>query len=236
VPIDLVPPENEDELLKQAYMLCATCKKSLLEKSKRVYKCNTCENYLCKDCKGNHDEGHDVHRDRTREDAEETKEKSEFLDGALEEYYNLGFEDIIGKDIYTRFKYTKVRDHDFGLSNEEILLLNDKELNKLVSLKKYKPYRHDEERVNIHRIINMKRKYKERIDEEKSQLKNALKQTINIQKEKLLDIKTGAQQKLKEIKREAKYKDKVIEKKEIYAEKEQKSYSGKRNRKDLYKL
>jgi protein KRI1 len=41
----------------------------------------------------------------------------------------------------TKFRYTNVASQDFGLSNEEIFMLDDKQLNAIVSLKKYRPYR-----------------------------------------------------------------------------------------------
>lgn len=63
------------------------------------------------------------------------------MEGLLDEYYNMDFEDLIGGgQIKTRFKYRKVGREDFGLTEDEILLLDDKQLNKLVSLKKYRPY------------------------------------------------------------------------------------------------
>jgi len=69
------------------------------------------------------------------------EEKKSYLEGLLDEYYNLDFEDLIGGgQIKTRFKYNKVAPDDFGLTEDEILLLDDKQLNKLVSLKKYRPY------------------------------------------------------------------------------------------------
>jgi len=81
----------------------------------------------------------------------------------LEEYYNLDFEDVIGGgSVKTRFKYRKVASADFGLTEDEILLLDDNQLNRLVSLKKYRPYlegREAEGDVNIHRIINIKKTY-----------------------------------------------------------------------------
>jgi hypothetical protein len=48
------------------------------------------------------------------------------LDTLLDEYYNLEFEDVIGGgQIKTRFKYAKVPAADFGLTEDEILLLDD---------------------------------------------------------------------------------------------------------------
>lgn len=69
------------------------------------------------------------------------EEKKQYLESLLDEYYNLDFEDLIGGgQIKTRFKYHKVAADSFGLTEDEILLLDDKQLNKLVSLKKYRPY------------------------------------------------------------------------------------------------
>lgn len=65
----------------------------------------------------------------------------------MDEYYGLHFEDVLdnGK-MPVRFKYTKVEKNDYGLSVEDILSMDDKELNQHVSLKKLAPYRVDKKR------------------------------------------------------------------------------------------
>ena len=61
------------------------------------------------------------------------------VDKLMDEYYNLDYEDIVaGKP--TRFSYKKVEEESFGLTAEEILEMDDKELNRIVSLKYVAPY------------------------------------------------------------------------------------------------
>jgi len=60
----------------------------------------------------------------------------------LAEYDKLDYEDDIG-GLKTRFHYRSVAREDYGLSTDEILRLNDKELNQLVGLKRMAPYREE---------------------------------------------------------------------------------------------
>lgn len=119
-----------------------------------------------------------------KEDMDE-EEKKNYLEGILDDYYNLDYEDLIGGgQIKTRFKYRKVAREDYGLTEDEILLLDDRQLNKIVNFKKYRPYMDaklpstteggeeaidsnlgkrrkmmdNNPQVNLHRVKNMKKK------------------------------------------------------------------------------
>ena len=65
----------------------------------------------------------------------------------LEEYHKLNYEDHVG-GINTRFRYKEVEPENYGLSVEEILMMDDRELNQVVGLKKVAaPYREGERKL-----------------------------------------------------------------------------------------
>jgi len=76
---------------------------------------------------------------------------AEDIEKALEQYYNLDFEDDIGGE-KTRFRYMQVAPQNFGLTNEELLNMSDDELDQLIPMKKLATYREDEGRVKRQHI------------------------------------------------------------------------------------
>ncbi|KAL2527894.1 KRR1 family protein [Forsythia ovata] len=117
------------------------------------------------------DEGSDPQegkRKRKRKPSEVEKAVKEQL---MEEYYKLDYEDTIG-DLKTRFKYKPVKSKRFGLSSEEILMMDDKELNQYVSLKKLAPYREKEWKVPRIKTYQQKQRNKGLLEGETSNTNN----------------------------------------------------------------
>ena len=83
-------------------------------------------------------------------------EENEELKGKIDEYYKLDFEDIVG-DMPVRFKYRQVEAEDFGMQASDILLADEKELNKAVGLKRIAPYKQEPYKVKKQRLFELRK-------------------------------------------------------------------------------
>jgi len=139
-------------------MQCCECNKTLIDLSKRVFVCETCSDDIdsgdallwCKQCYETTE--HEHKRTKLKPGQNEKKnsktdnsgDTQRFLDNLFDDYHKLDCEDVIGSgQIKTRFGYQNVAKEDFGLTEEEIFLMDDIALNQLVSIKHYRPFRHN---------------------------------------------------------------------------------------------
>lgn len=106
---------------------------------------------------------------------EETIQKKKEAEKLMDELYNLDYEDMIG-DMPVRFHYTKVKPFSYGLTSEDIMEANDKELRQFVSMKKLAPYRDHEWRVSKDKIGKFKAMVQKRIKREEKEEKLSRKQ------------------------------------------------------------
>lgn len=93
---------------------------------------------------------------------EEAESKQKKFKDLMDEYYALNYEDVIGGDVFTRFKYAKTAPQDYGLTAEEILLADDAELNKYIGLKALAPYRPERMRDRDESVFQKNQKKKKK--------------------------------------------------------------------------
>lgn len=125
----------------------------------------TTSNIIEREAQDNDDEDDEEGEDNDDEDDFLSEEKAKSMTPEelarakqkyLDELYSLDYEDLIG-DLKCRFKYHRVRKNDFGLTADEIMEADDKELKALVSLKKMAPYLEEEYQVDRKRVKKFKK-------------------------------------------------------------------------------
>nr|XP_043626264.1 protein KRI1 homolog [Erigeron canadensis] len=105
--------------------------------------------------------------ERKKRKRKTSKLEEELIKKELEEYYKLDYEDTIG-DLKTRFKYRPVNKNTYGLKPKEILVVDDKELNQLIPLKKLATYREDDFVVPRNKIKEQKQRIRSLLKGESS--------------------------------------------------------------------
>ena len=99
-------------------------------------------------------------------DAQAKEQARRVMQAAEEALNKMDYEGLIG-GMKTRFKYKSVAPTSFGLTTEEILLADDRELAQYVSVKKLAPYREKEwmvsgrQRSQFRRNLKQKQKQKQ---------------------------------------------------------------------------
>ncbi|KAJ2784876.1 Ribosome biogenesis protein Kri1 [Coemansia interrupta] len=117
----------------------------------------------------------------------ELKDKvSEYMD----KYYQLDFEDVVGDDLLTRFKYAKVKPVDYGLSAAEILLADEDMVGQYVPVKRIAPFIPDwkieddmAKYANKKRLIYLKKKAAKKRADWENELKQ-IKKSSKTKKDK----------------------------------------------------
>lgn len=137
---------------------------------------------FCKTCRGVGKSIHEHSLKKFKVDKSEPKPeltKEEMLKKKLEEKVNFNYTDIVA-DMPVKFKYAKVKDSDFGLTDDMLLFLDDKTINKYVPLKGIVPYREDEYKINKFKIKKDTKILQKEIDRNKKVIVDDLKNQEDI--------------------------------------------------------
>ena len=148
------PPENAQEIINnfisENNLQCSKCKKEIIENY--YFICNECKNLkFCKNCRsiGKSIHEHKLHKfnnennENNENDDEKNLNAKEKLLNKIDKNANYEIDNIIDGEIPTKFHYKKVEKENFGLSDEMLILLDDKILNKYLPIKKLATYNND---------------------------------------------------------------------------------------------
>ena len=127
------------------------------------------------------------------EETEEAKQAREEAEKLMDELYQLDYEDMIGS-MPVRFHYTKEKPLSYGLSTEEIIQADDKDLRQFVSMKKLAPYRDHDWRVSKEKVGKFKALLHKKLKREEEEEKQSRKE----QKKNRKKEKKEAERKMKE--------------------------------------
>lgn len=179
VPVGCTPPENWKEILDQVNtkessneLICTNCNSEIV--NLHYFICEICTDVIiCKTCRGIGKSVHPDHklkRVKIETEGEETELKpEEKIKSILDSKLNTVVDDFIGKDIPSKFHYTKVEKDQHGLTNEMLLYLDDHVLQKFLPLKKLAPYNKDYT-LNEKKREAMLRQFERMVEKKKREL------------------------------------------------------------------
>ena len=166
VPAGCNPPDNAEDLIakveneeEENILKCSRCNKIIVEN--KYYICNeeSCKDLkFCMTCRGLGQHIHEhklikfiIQQNEESDKEDEKKTNKEKLKELIDEKANYTIDDVIDGQLGTKFHYTKVAKESSGLTDDMLLLLDDKVLNKYLPLKKITAY-------NDYKLPDYKRK------------------------------------------------------------------------------
>merc|ERR1712032_334035 len=152
------------------------------------FACETCNDgkKYCKTCRG---KGKSIHEHKlTKFEIEEEKPKEEEndqkkkLDNLLDEKFEVAVDSLIAGKIPTKFHYSKVskQEDNNELTDDMLLYLDDKTLNKYLPLKALAPYR-DGYVVPGYKKKRLLNEFQREVDKKKRDILNEMKQKKDIE-------------------------------------------------------
>ena len=125
VSIACKPPKDYVDLIRRVTLACSVCGNNL--EHIKGYECKPCQIYFCNKCKVGHE--HELKKlgSRITEDKVTQNEDNEIKEEVIKGVYN----DILAKELPVKFIYKQEKGHNYGLTDEELILATEKELNKL---------------------------------------------------------------------------------------------------------
>jgi len=156
VPLGCKPPVNWQEILenmkneeKENNLSCSRCTNEITNNYYFICNNEECSDLkFCKTCRGIGKSIHDhkltkftIEEQNEEVIEEEEKNPKKKLETMIENAFSEVPDEIIAKEIPTKFHYTKVEKDDLGLTDEMLLYLDDKTLNKYIPLRRLAPYR-----------------------------------------------------------------------------------------------
>eukprot|EP01022_Parablepharisma_sp_SALTPOND_P018561 TRINITY_DN304_c0_g1_i10.p3 TRINITY_DN304_c0_g1~~TRINITY_DN304_c0_g1_i10.p3 ORF type:complete len:616 (-),score=178.81 TRINITY_DN304_c0_g1_i10:24290-26137(-) len=169
-PATCKPPTDHKDLIRRVTLACSNCGNNLAHI--KGYECSECQQYFCKNCKADHP--HEMKKIKDKLGEIEVVEPKTDLEALADKYIEQEYNDVVGGEIPVKFTYAEVPKENYGLTDEELLLLRDKEINALVPIKKIAAYKKDPN-VDVKKILKKKKRLQGELMKRKKEAEVELK-------------------------------------------------------------